>query len=391
MPLIDFLQTTILSSGIHQKKTFEKSFSTTAISLTSTSASPTNDVYEGTLSRGPKQVVLSPPRPKRIIVGVTGATGTLFAIRILQVLKSLGIETHLIMSKWAVATMKYETSTTEAEVRALATASYTLKDMSAPPSSGSFLHDGMIIVPCSMKTLAAVRIGYCDDLISRSADVCLKERRRLVMAIRETPLSDIHLENMLSLRKAGAVIFPPVPAFYTRPKTIDDLINQSVGRMLDALDIHTEEFERWTGFQKSGCLWVTFMTAKPQIFEIRDETREELLGMREEVRIKNSDTVASKGRRQRGHFHMDPNLCSSLLAINLNIRSQTGKLTPFDVSKVVHCQIRQFCLAEEISCEILSGIVPWLLKTYGSCLVVGLLRQWSLSQRTFQGAQSSEV
>ncbi|KAG9949607.1 hypothetical protein KCU85_g4284, partial [Aureobasidium melanogenum] len=216
----------------------------------SLSASTVNDVYKGTLSRAPSQVILSPPRPKRIVVGVTGATGTLFAIRILQVLKSLGIETHLVMSKWAVATMKYETSTTEAEVRALATASYPLKDMSAPPSSGSFLHDGMIIVPCSMKTLAAVRIGYCDDLISRSADVCLKKRRRLVLAIRETPLSDIHLENMLSLRKAGAVIFPPVPAFYTRPQTIDDLINQSVGRMLDALDIHTEEFERWTGFRK---------------------------------------------------------------------------------------------------------------------------------------------
>ncbi|KAL1301860.1 hypothetical protein AAFC00_006044 [Neodothiora populina] len=195
-------------------------------------------------------VKMSPPRPKRIVVGVTGATGTLFAIRILQVLKALGIESHLIMSKWALATMKYETSMTEAEVRSLATTNYTMKDMSAPPSSGSFLHDGMIIVPCSMKTLAAVRIGFCDDLISRSADVCLKERRRLVLAIRETPLSDIHLENMLSLRKAGAVIFPPVPAFYTRPKTIDDIINQSVGRMLDALDIHTEEFERWDGFKK---------------------------------------------------------------------------------------------------------------------------------------------
>ncbi|KAF1352428.1 flavo protein [Delphinella strobiligena] len=196
-------------------------------------------------------IVMTPPRPKRIVVGVTGATGTLFAIRILQVLKALGIETHLIMSKWALATMKYETSMSEAEVRSLATYNHPMKDMSAPPSSGSFLHDGMIIVPCSMKTLAAVRIGFCDDLISRSADVCLKERRRLVLAVRETPLSDIHLDNMLSLRKAGAIIFPPVPAFYTRPQSIDDLVNQSAGRMLDALDINTEEFERWTGFQKA--------------------------------------------------------------------------------------------------------------------------------------------
>lgn len=195
-------------------------------------------------------IIMTPPRPKRIVVGVTGATGTLFAIRILEVLKALGIETHLIMSKWALATMKYETSMTEAEVRSLATYNHTMKDMSAPPSSGSFLHDGMIIVPCSMKTLAAVRIGFCDDLISRSADVCLKERRKLVLAVRETPLSDIHLENMLSLRKAGAIIFPPVPAFYTRPQSINDLVNQSAGRMLDALDINTEEFERWTGFQK---------------------------------------------------------------------------------------------------------------------------------------------
>ena len=154
------------------------------------------------------------------------------------------------MSKWAVATMKYETPMTEQEVRSLATVNHTMKDMSAPPSSGSFLHDGMIIVPCSMKTLAAVRMGFCDDLISRSADVCLKERRKLVLAVRETPLSQIHLDNMLSLSKAGAVIFPPVPAFYTRPQSVEDLVDQSVGRMLDALDINTDGFERWEGFRK---------------------------------------------------------------------------------------------------------------------------------------------
>lgn len=108
----------------------------------------------------------------------------------------------------------------------------------------------MLIVPCSMKTLAAVRTGFCDDLISRAADVTLKENRRLMMVVRETPLSDVHLDNMLFLRRAGAVMFPPVPAFYTRPATLDDLINQSVGRMLDSFGIHIDGFERWDGFRK---------------------------------------------------------------------------------------------------------------------------------------------
>lgn len=189
-------------------------------------------------------------RPKRIVVGVTGATGTVYAIRMLEILREVGIETHLVMSKWALATMKYETDRSWDEVQALATKSYALRDMAAPPSSGSFLHDGMIIVPCSMKTLAAVRAGYCDDLISRSADVCLKERRRLVLAVRETPLSAIHLDNMAFLERAGATIFPPVPAFYTRPKSVQDLIDQSVGRMLDCFGIHLDNFERWESFRK---------------------------------------------------------------------------------------------------------------------------------------------
>jgi 4-hydroxy-3-polyprenylbenzoate decarboxylase len=190
-------------------------------------------------------------RPKRIVVAVTGATGAPYAIRLLEILRDLGIETHLVMSKWALATLKYETDLTEQQIRGLANINYTVKDMSAPPSSGSFQHDGMIIVPCSMKTLAAVRIGYCEDLISRSADVTLKEGRRLVMVVRETPLSDIHLENMLFLRRAGATIFPPVPAFYTKPQDLGDMVDQSVGRMLDCLGIHTDFFKRWNGFERS--------------------------------------------------------------------------------------------------------------------------------------------
>ncbi|RMZ84304.1 hypothetical protein DV738_g505, partial [Chaetothyriales sp. CBS 135597] len=146
--------------------------------------------------------------------------------------------------------MKYETPMTESEIRQLAYISYAAKDMSAPIASGSFQHDGMIIAPCSMKTLSAVRMGFCDDLISRAADVSIKEGRKLVLVVRETPLSEIHLENMLGAHRAGAIIFPPVPAFYTRPANLEEMVQQSVGRMLDALGIHTETFPRWNGFEK---------------------------------------------------------------------------------------------------------------------------------------------
>ncbi|RKL27151.1 hypothetical protein BFJ72_g13384 [Fusarium proliferatum] len=140
---------------------------------------------------------------------------------------------------------------TEEDIRGLASKSYTAKDLSAPIASGSFQHDGMMIVPCSMKTLAAVRSGYCDDLISRAADVTLKEDRKLLLAIRETPLSAIHLDNMLALRRTNAIIFPPVPAFYTRPESLQDIIAQSAGRMLDMMNIFTDGFERWEGFRRT--------------------------------------------------------------------------------------------------------------------------------------------
>lgn len=191
-----------------------------------------------------------PARPHRIVVGITGATGIIYAVRILQILKELNIETHLVISKWAHATLKYETPLGPAEIAGLATKTYGPRDVSAPPASGSFQHDGMIIVPCSMKTLAAVRCGLGEDLIARAADVSLKEDRKLVLVVRETPLNDIHLDNMLVLRRAGAVIFPPMPAFYTRPKSIDDIIDQSVGRMLDSLGIFTDTFPRWAGFER---------------------------------------------------------------------------------------------------------------------------------------------
>ncbi|KAI9743774.1 MAG: phenylacrylic acid decarboxylase [Claussenomyces sp. TS43310] len=179
---------------------------------------------------------------------MTGATGAILGIKILKALQKLGVESHLIMSKWAEATLKYETDYKPIDVRSLADVAYSIKEQSAPISSGSFHHDGMIVVPCSMKTLSGIRMGYCDDLITRAADVTLKERRKLVLVARETPLSDIHLENMLGLTRSGAIIFPPVPAWYTRPEKLDEVEDQSVGRMLDMFHLDTGDFERWQGF-----------------------------------------------------------------------------------------------------------------------------------------------
>lgn len=190
--------------------------------------------------------------PRRIVVGVTGATGAVYAARVLTILRDLGIETHLVMSKWATATLKYEMTISASEICKLASEVYNFKDVAAPIASGSFLHDGMIIVPCSMKTLGSIRAGICDDLVSRAADVSLKEGRRLMLVVRETPLSQIHLSNMLFLRQAGAVIFPPVPAFYNKPQSLEDMVDQSAGRILDCMGIHTDGFRRWNGFAQTA-------------------------------------------------------------------------------------------------------------------------------------------
>lgn len=187
---------------------------------------------------------------KRIIVAFTGATGSILGIKALIALRRLNIETHLIISKWAESTLKYETDYTVANVRALADHVYNNHDMSAPVASGSYRVDGMIVVPCSMKTVAAINAGLCDTLIARAADVIIKERRKLLLVARECPLSGIHLQNMLSLTQNGVIIFPPVPAFYHRPSTIDDIVDHSVGRMLDLFGFHTQDFDRWEGFHK---------------------------------------------------------------------------------------------------------------------------------------------
>ncbi|KAF2496465.1 Phenylacrylic acid decarboxylase [Lophium mytilinum] len=198
------------------------------------------------------------PRRKRIVVAVTGATGAPLATSLLLHLKKLDVEMHLILSTWGSATLKYELeapNNTAAYLASLAHYSYSPRDVSASLSSGSFRTDGMIVVPCSMKTLAGIRMGYDNDLITRSAGVTLKERRRLVLVARETPLSSIHLENMLEVTRAGAVVFPPMMTFYTKPKAIQDMVEQSVRRMIDLLDlgfedhIHADGDGRWNGFE----------------------------------------------------------------------------------------------------------------------------------------------
>ena len=183
----------------------------------------------------------------RIVVGITGATGSVLGVRTLQVLKDAGLETHLVMSKWGARTLLHETPYTVDYVKSLATCSYSESDQGAPISSGSFLTDGMIVAPCSVRTLAAIANGHGDNLIHRAADVILKERRKLVLMVRETPLNDIHLENMLKLSRMGVVIMPPMPAFYTNPQNLDDVVNHMVMRALDAVGIHLDVASRWQG------------------------------------------------------------------------------------------------------------------------------------------------
>ncbi|MGI6142532.1 MAG: UbiX family flavin prenyltransferase [bacterium] len=182
----------------------------------------------------------------RLVVGITGASGAIYGIRLLEALKKYGVETYLIMTRWAEETIRIETDYAPDYVRSLAYRVLDNNDLGAPVSSGSFRTGGMIIAPCSMKTLAGIATGYTENLMVRAADVCLKERRPLLLLTRETPLNMIHLENMLKLSRAGAVIMPPVPAFYNRPQTIDDLVEHTVGRLLDSVGIANDGlFKRW--------------------------------------------------------------------------------------------------------------------------------------------------
>lgn len=187
---------------------------------------------------------------KKIILAISGASGAIYGIRLLEILRKKNVESHLIISKAATLTIAQETNYSIEEVKNLATFSYSHHDVSARISSGSFKTSGMIIAPCSMKTCSGIAHGFEDNLISRAAGVILKERRKLVLMARETPLHSGHLENMLKLSNYGAIIAPPVPAFYHLPKTIDDLINHSVSRILDLFDIDTGLIKRWNGINK---------------------------------------------------------------------------------------------------------------------------------------------
>jgi flavin prenyltransferase len=184
----------------------------------------------------------------KILVGMNGATGVVYGIRLLQVLAGIReVETHLVISAAGEQTIEIETPYKAAEVKAMANHCYAIGDIGARIASGSFQHDGMVLSPCSMKTLSALASSYADNLITRAADVTLKERRRLVLLVRETPLHLGHLRNMVSVTEMGAIVMPPVPAFYHRPQTIDDIVDHTVGRVLDLFQIQHQLTRRWSG------------------------------------------------------------------------------------------------------------------------------------------------
>lgn len=185
----------------------------------------------------------------RLVVGITGASGAIYGVRLLERLAELPVETHLVVTRWARMTIEHETGRAFAEVKALADVAYAESDQAASISSGSFQTDGMMIAPCSAKTLAAIANGFAHNLLCRAADVTLKERRPLVIAVRETPLHAIHLRNMLTLSEMGATIAPPVPAFYHRPTCIDEIVDQTVLRLLDQVALSLDSDARWRGMR----------------------------------------------------------------------------------------------------------------------------------------------
>lgn len=181
----------------------------------------------------------------RIIVGISGSSGVIYGIRLLEILKTLSIETHLVVTKAAQLTLSYETEMRPAALKALADITYPISDIAAPIASGSFKTLGMIIAPCSMKSLAEIAHGISGNLLTRAADVVLKERRRLVLIPRESPLHMVHLQNMLQVTQMGGIICPPVPAFYHKPESVLELVNESLGRVLDLFDIDSGFVRRW--------------------------------------------------------------------------------------------------------------------------------------------------
>ena len=187
---------------------------------------------------------------KRLVVAITGASGALYGVRMLETLRSIGgIETHLMISEAGVLSMHHELDMKRKDVEALADAVHNVRDVGACVASGSFQSEGMIIAPCSMKTLGSVAHGLCDNLITRAADVMLKERRRLVLMVRETPFNLAHLRNMTAVTEMGGIIFPPLPALYQRPQSVSEMVDHTVGRVLDLFAIEHALVPRWTGLQ----------------------------------------------------------------------------------------------------------------------------------------------
>lgn len=182
----------------------------------------------------------------RLVIGISGASGVIYGVRLLQALQEFPVETHLVMTRTAEVTLAHETSLKVAEVQALAGRAHPVDDLAAAISSGSFRTLGMIVAPCSMRSLGEIANGISSNLLTRAADVVLKERRRLVLLVRETPLHAIHLRNMTALAEMGAIIAPPVPAFYNRPQTLDDIIEHTIGRVLDLFDLDTGKVKRWS-------------------------------------------------------------------------------------------------------------------------------------------------
>ena len=190
--------------------------------------------------------MVSMAEPSRLVVGISGASGVIYGVRLLQALKNLPVESHLVMTRTAEVTLAHETTMKVAEVRRLANTVYRIDDLAAAISSGSFRTIGMIVAPCSMRSLGEIANGISSNLLTRAADVVLKERRKLVLLERETPLHAIHLRNMTALAEMGAIIAPPVPAFYSRPKTLDDIVDHTIGRVLDLFDLDTGKVKRWS-------------------------------------------------------------------------------------------------------------------------------------------------
>ena len=184
---------------------------------------------------------------KRVIVGISGSSGIIYGVRLLEVLRDFNYETHVVVSQMGQLTRAYETDLSLNELKALSSVYYSYRDMTAAIASGSFQTMGMVVAPCSMKTLAEIAHGMGGNLLSRAADVVLKERRRLILVVRETPLHLGHLQNMVQVTQMGGIIFPPVPAFYHRPQSLDEVIDDHVGRILDLLGIENRLVKRWEG------------------------------------------------------------------------------------------------------------------------------------------------